>query len=361
MVNHVDYLPIYGEQVGKPEFCATCHTLFTPIVGEDGQIVGEFPEQTPYLEWLNSSYASPENYQSCQDCHMPRIDEPVQITNRPPWYRQKQSPFWKHHFVGGNTFILGMLKDNRQYLGSPVHEALFDKTVRRTQERLSQEAAELQIVRAEQKDKRLQIDVSVTNKTGHKFPTGFPSRRVWLFLTVVDQHKRVVFKSGGFTSEGEIVGLDSTYEPHHLVINSPAQVQIYQAIMGDVSGTKTTTLLSAAAYIKDNRLPPTGYRRSGQMASFTGIKGEALTDADFNAVGTQEGSGTDIVTYDIDLSDAHFPVTIKAQLLYQSSSPRFLDDLVQEDAPAISRFKKMYAQADNTPIVIDSITYDWGK
>lgn len=361
MMNHVDYLPIHGGQVDKPEFCATCHTLFTPIVGENGQIVGEFPEQTPYLEWINSSYASSENYQSCQDCHMPRVDEPVKITNRPPWYQVEQSPFWKHHFIGGNTFILEMLKDNRQYLGSPIPEALFERTIRRTEERLSQEAADLQILKVGQSNNRLQIDVSVTNKTGHKFPTGFPSRRVWLYLSVMDQQERLIFESGGYTPTGEIIGLDSTYEPHHLVINSPDQVQIYQSVMGDVSGKKTSTLLSAATYLKDNRLPPKGYQQSGQMASFTGIKGKAVTDMNFNAVGTQEGSGTDIVTYDIDLNDAEFPLSIKAQLLYQSSSTGFLDNLFQDDTPAISRFKEIYSHADMTPTVVDSILYDWGN
>ncbi len=361
MINHVDYLPIYGTQVDKPEFCATCHTLFTPIVAEDGQIAGEFPEQTPYLEWLNSSYSSPENYQSCQDCHMPKVNEPVKITNRPPWYQVKQTPFWKHHFIGGNTFILEMLQDNRQRLGSPIPEALFEQTIKRTEERLSQEAAEISIMRVEQKDARLQVDVSVANRTGHKLPTGFPSRRVWLYLSVADLKERVIFESGSYTSEGEIVGLDSTYEPHHMVIDSFDQIQIYQSIMGDVSGKKTSTLLSAAIYLKDNRLPPKGYQRTGQMASFTGIKGKAATDMNFNAAGTQEGSGTDIVTYDIDLNDALFPLTIKVKLLYQSSSPQFLDNLLQDDSPAISRFKEMYAHTDNTPTVLDSITYSWSE
>jgi hypothetical protein len=87
MINHVNYLPTYGAQVDKPELCATCHTLFTPFVDEQGNIAGEFPEQTPYLEWLNSSYAVSDSYQSCQDCHMPRIDEPIRSAIVPPGTR----------------------------------------------------------------------------------------------------------------------------------------------------------------------------------------------------------------------------------------------------------------------------------
>ena len=117
--------------------------------------------------------------------------------------------------------------------------------------------------------------------------------------------------------------------------------------MGDVEGKETTTLLSAATYLKDNRLPPRGFLRSGQMASVTGIQGKAAGDMNFNAAGTEEGTGTDIVIYDIDVGEPRPAVTIRAQLLYQSSSPRFLADLLQDDAPAIARFREMYARADN--------------
>ena len=180
MINHVNYLPVYGEQVDRPELCATCHTLFTPYVDEDGKIAGKFPEQTPFLEWLNSTYSSSDNYQSCQDCHMPRIDEPVKITNRPPWYQVRQTPFWKHHFIGGNKFVLTIMRDQREPLGIMVSEAQFERTIKRTAERLGREAAGISISRLEQRGNRLMVDVGVYNKTGHKFPTGFPSRRAWI-------------------------------------------------------------------------------------------------------------------------------------------------------------------------------------
>lgn len=40
--------------------CATCHTLFTPYVDNEGNVAGEAPEQTPYLEWKNSIYPQQE-------------------------------------------------------------------------------------------------------------------------------------------------------------------------------------------------------------------------------------------------------------------------------------------------------------
>lgn len=354
MIHHVNYLPMYGEQVDKPELCATCHTLFTPYVDEEGRIAGEFPEQTPYLEWLNSSYASSDEYQSCQDCHMPKIDEPIKITNRPPWYQVRQSPFWKHHFIGGNRFVLEMMKENRERLGVIPSENQLNLTIKRTEERLRHDSAEILIDKVGWNGNRLQVDVKVVNKTGHKFPTGFPSRSVWIHFVVLDEQNRTVFESGNFTDQGEIVNLDGAYEPHHDIINSPEQTQIYQAIMGDTAGKRTETLIKSASYIKDNRIPPKGFLSSGPMTEYTGIAGKAAGDDDFNISGNQEGSGTDLVSYSIDLNGARSPLTITVQLLYQSSNAVFIENLLQDDTPAISRFKSMYENVSNIPVIVDS-------
>ncbi len=361
MLHHVNYLPVYGDQVGKAELCATCHTLFTPYVDREGNIAGEFPEQTPYLEWLNSYYATADDYRSCQDCHMPRIDEPVKITNRPPWYQVRQSPFWQHEFTGGNRYVLEMMQENTQRLGIGAPANQFDKTIARTAARLQQEAAEIKIERIAADNNRLQVEVSVVNKTGHKFPTGFPSRRAWIHLTVVDRLGREVFASGSYTPQGRIMAVDASYQPHYDVIDSPGQVQIYQAIMADVSGEQTFTLLQAATYMKDNRLPPRGYRRSGPMVEFTSPAGKAIADQNFNTRDGQEGSGTDLVRYQINLGDAPFPLTVKASLLYQSNSPAFIENLLEDATPAAARLQDMAATVANTPVIVDSYVVEWAK
>lgn len=355
MLNHVDYLPLLGGQVGKPEFCATCHTLFTPFVDEKGNVAGEFPEQTPYLEWLNSVYALQDNYLTCQDCHMPKIDDPVKITNRPPWYRVKQSPFWRHTFIGGNRFILEIMRENREELSIITPDILLDRTTKRTEDRLRNDSASIFLVNTAIADNsRLKLDVKVENKTGHKFPTGFPSRRAWIHLVVIDGESRTIFESGNFNDQGKIISLNSVYEPHHDVIDSPGQVQIYQAIMGDVSGKRTETLLNSAQYIKDNRIPPRGFVKAGPMGEYTVITGNADSDSNFNIANNKEGTGADLVTYTVELNNAIFPLTVKGELLYQSSNPTFLDNLLRDDTPAVSRFKFMYDPAANRPVLVDS-------
>ena len=80
---------------------------------------------------------------------------------------------------------------------------------------------------------------------------------------------------------------------HYDVITDPGQVQIYEAVMGDAAGQVTHSLLGATTYLKDNRLPPRGFRLDGPEHPHTAIRGGAADDANFNS----GGSGRDEVTY----------------------------------------------------------------
>ena len=71
MIASSGFIPVMGEQVTQSALCATCHTVITPFVDEDGNVQGTFPEQTPFLEWLNSDYSDDT---ACQSCHMPQAD-----------------------------------------------------------------------------------------------------------------------------------------------------------------------------------------------------------------------------------------------------------------------------------------------
>ncbi|MBN1223009.1 MAG: hypothetical protein JXB23_07150, partial [Candidatus Aminicenantes bacterium] len=59
------FIPNQAAHIRSSEFCASCHTLFTHGLSEKGEVLGEFPEQVPYLEWKHSSYS---NSRSCQAC-----------------------------------------------------------------------------------------------------------------------------------------------------------------------------------------------------------------------------------------------------------------------------------------------------
>ncbi|MEE4165077.1 MAG: hypothetical protein V2I35_03695, partial [Desulfocapsaceae bacterium] len=310
----------------------------------------------PYLEWLNSSYASGENSRSCQDCHMPRVDEPIKITNRPPWLKNRQSPFWKHHFTGGNVFVLEMMQAHPETVDLRASADDFQLTIQRTKRRLSEEAATVSVASELLDLQHLRVSVTVTNKTGHKFPSGFPVRRAWLQLQVRDNSGAVIFDSGSWDGNGEIIGLDEGVEPHYEVINSADQVQIYQAVMGDVDNNPTYTLLRAAGYVKDNRLVPAGYLENGPMAVHTRITGRARSDDNFNKEAGKEGSGSDTLVYEVRVDKAGFPLDITTRLLYQTVPPQFISDLLQDKTAAGERLALMYSSMNKDPVVIASVS-----
>ena len=313
--------------MNKAELCAACHTLFTPTVNPAGEVVGEFPEQTPYLEWKNSAYryGGPEE-KTCQECHMPKARGGVVISNRPRRLAPR-SPFFKHFFVGGNTFMLEALAEHRVELKVTAGPEHLNLTRQRTLEQLTKKAAAVSIVKAEASGGGLVILVRVTNRAGHKFPTGFPSRRAWIHLTVTDRKGETFFESGGYDGRGAIVGLGADagvggFERHHREVAAPGRVQIYEGVMKDTEGRITFTLLEAAAYAKDNRLPPKGYdpARAEKAAA---VIGAAAADQDF--IG-----GSDKIVYRVRSSGHQPPFTVRAQFLYQTASPGFLADLAAD-------------------------------
>ena len=112
------FTPTYGAHIRESKLCGTCHNLKTEAIDPLTQTLTgvQFPEQMPYKEWLASSFNSATNPKSCQSCHMPAAAGPVRLANVGP--DRTQSPFGKHHFVGGNAFMLTMLKNNRESTNS---------------------------------------------------------------------------------------------------------------------------------------------------------------------------------------------------------------------------------------------------
>ena len=352
MENNVNYTPSYGEQTHRSELCATCHTLFTPYVDNNGNIVGEAPEQTPYLEWKNSVY--PQQDIHCQSCHMPDLDEAVVISNRPQSLSAR-SPFARHYFVGGNVYMLNILKKYGDELGVTATSAQFDSTIKRTMNMLQNETADLDYGLS-WVDDTLAIDVSVLNKTGHKFPTAYPSRRAWINVQITDPGTgNILWESGAYSMDSlEIKGLDNGYEPHHDIITQENQIAIYQSIMRDIDGKVNYVLLRAAGFLKDNRLPPAGFSSEGPFYDSTHVEGLAQKDPDFNA----NNSGSDKVHYRISGLNPALTYNVKIRLYYQSLTPRYVNHLLSYDTPEVNRFRSYYEATPNAPVVVDSLLFN---
>lgn len=355
MQSALNYTPQYGAHKTQSEVCATCHTLFTPIVDDLGTILGQFPEQTPYLEWKNSVFSQPASIQSCQDCHMPITTDPVVISSFPPGV--EHTPFYKHYFVGGNAFMLSLLKNNIDGLGLTASEEQFDRTIERTLDQLRTRTVNVSVAELDADDGKARVAVRLENLAGHKFPTGYPARRAWLKFVARDAGGNVLFESGAWNPDGEIVGLSDPFEPHHDLIANPADVQVYEPIIADLGGAVTTSLMGAASYLKDNRLPPRGYLSTGSHAASTAIIGDAATDPNFNRDAAVEGTGADVVTYEFDISAADGAVTVEATLVYQSVAPRFVAPFRDTAMPKAVSFLAMYDAEENAPATVGHVSH----
>jgi hypothetical protein len=334
MQSATGFQPTEGAYVRQSELCATCHTLVTKALGPKGEVIGHLPEQMPFQEWKHSAYVGEQR--SCQFCHMPGVEEDTPITSVLGTPRKGLA---RHTFVGGNFFMQRMLNRYRGDLGVVATQVEMEASIGATVTNLLTSTAELSIDRAERSGGRLLADVRVGNLTGHKLPTGYPSRRAWLHVTVRDRSGHVVFQSGAMASNGAIAGNDNDadaagVEPHHTEIRTADQVQIYESVMGDSDGRPTTGLLTAVRYLKDNRLLPKGFDKSTADPSIA-VVGGASDDADFG------GSG-DRVRYAIAVAEADGPFQIDAELRFQVIGFRWAENLRAYRAKETSRFVGYY-------------------
>ncbi|MCP5527084.1 MAG: hypothetical protein H7A47_09805 [Verrucomicrobiales bacterium] len=339
MQRHVAYVPEFGTQVQESAFCGTCHTLHTPVLDAGGAIAAWFPEQTPYLEWLAGDLAR-EGTQ-CQDCHMPRLDEAIKISARPPWLGGRR-PFWRHQFAGGNAFMLRLMSGPAGSVGSQREPQHLARTAAAAREQLRR-AVSLE-VKGRRHPGGVELDVRVVNRTGHKLPTGHPYRRAWLHVQVRDATGRVRYASGTPDASGTLPRTGPGYAPHHDEITTPEQVQIYESVMGDSAGERTYGLLAAVRYLKDNRIPPRGFDPT-QSVEDVAVRGRAVDDSDFAA----PTRGSDTVRYRLDLAEAEGPLEADVVLFYQAVPPEAVAHLEDLDGAAARRFTRWFRQADNTP------------
>ncbi|RPI56220.1 MAG: hypothetical protein EHM55_05660, partial [Acidobacteria bacterium] len=219
------FQPTEALHVRQSELCATCHTLITKALGPNGDVIGELPEQMPFQEWKHSAYVSEER--SCQSCHMPVVQEETPIASV---LGAPRKGFARHTFVGGNFFMQRMLGRYRDDLGVLATVDEMDAAVKATLNNLQTSTARVFVDRAELSNGRLLADVRIENLTGHKLPTGYPSRRAWLHVTVRDRSGRTVFESGAVDPRGSIAGNDNdmnahSVEPHYTEIRQRDQVQ----------------------------------------------------------------------------------------------------------------------------------------
>ena len=348
MVGVTGYWPVQHDFISQSETCAGCHTLITNTVDLSGNLTGgEFVEQATYHEWLNSTY---NDTLSCQGCHMPQYADNVRLITGYPGIPPRQN-FSKHHFTGANSFMLKIMKEHWLELGIDATPAQFDSAIARTTEMLTLKSVDMDVAISSITLDTIFVEVELLNKAGHKFPSGYPSRRVVLEVVMLSSTGDTIFQSGTLNNNYEAFGQDPTYEPHYDWINNEDDAQIYEIVMGDVNNDVTTTLERADHPIKDNRLVPVGFSNTHPSYDTTELAGVVLSDPNFNYNGTS-GSGTDQISYHIPTGGYQGSFSVSARLLYQTLPPKWNDEMFSYNSAEIDTFRNMYNAADRSPVVV---------
>jgi len=374
-------------------------------------------EQATYLEWLNSEYENelnPKNpkAKSCQDCHMsPGLKDErhgidiaqlktriaaVQDTTYPDAenlapheklnIRLRETGYRRHNFSGLNVFLVEMFNQFDDVLGVRKTDFMTGSTkdlenaVQNFLRTARSETATVEVIAEHEGTTRLTARVLVKNKAGHRFPSGVGFRRAFLELAVLEPAEsgggpeRVVWSSGRTNELGVLLGADGKplatesfardadgkqqFQPHHEVITSPDQVQVYETLLKDATGNFTTSFVRGCDTVKDNRLLPRGWKRDGPGPALTGRFLQATYPDSATAADPRyaDGSGSDEVTYNIELPtgvDAS-RVRVRATLYYQAMPPYFLRNLftTAPDGPATQRLHHLgsHLNLKGTPI-----------
>ncbi len=426
MENALGIKPKYSEYVKSSRLCGSCHTINLPNVDnplKPGEKLTDLDraeknpafkpfrhsiEQATYLEWLNSEYQTEfnptPNAQSCQQCHMPggyhnaakkidvkQIQQPIAIVQddtypaaegRAPLdkirVRVREEGYVRHELLGLNVFLLEMFNQFNDVLGvrkddymSGSKTGLAD-TISNAAQQARERTADIEVSSLKIEGGKLTADVKVTNKTGHRLPSGVGFRRAFIEFLVIenrDGRERVIWASGRTNRVGVILDGNGQilaseffteykegrqtrqhYQPHYRKITSPDQVQIYEELVQDARGRFTTSFIHRDTDLKDNRLLPKGWSRKGPSDSIphdfleaTFPKGDAAEDPEY-----LNGSGADTVTYEVTLPMGVDPasVTVQATLYYQSIPPFYLN-MRFTTAPQGAATKRLYYLASN--------------
>lgn len=359
MQQFVGFEPLYSDHVSSSELCASCHTLVIESLDLDGQATGNvYIEQATYHEWLNSMYSA--NDLSCQSCHLPVLEEPV-VVSANYQFLEPRPHYSQHELVGGNVTMLQMMKTYRDTLNITADTSNFDRTISKTLKMLQQKSLNADLDYLGSTSDTLLFEYTIENKAGHKFPSGFPSRRAFVeFLLIDTDQGDTVFHSGGYNEDFELIAHNEDFEPHYDFISKEDQVQVYELVPADINGDFTTILERGYQTIKDNRLVPKGFSSDHFTYDTVAVVGMAVEDSNYNLnTDGSEGSGKDKIIFGIKMGTFTGSVKAYAKVHYQTLSPRWINPLFEDaQLPEIQHFKSMYETSDLQPIVISSDSID---
>ncbi|MBP6630911.1 MAG: hypothetical protein KA297_15865 [Kofleriaceae bacterium] len=351
----------YGPHLSSSALCGSCHTVELAPMQADGSPAGpSYLEQATYLEWRNSDFrteapAGPTPT-SCIDCHMAQLRttdagvvrgvdaDGVVLSSRPPSGLPARDGVRRHQLAGGNAYLLRVLADDPAAVGSRLAPAAL-RTAAAASEQMLATAAALRLADVHLVGGRLRATVTVINQTGHKLPTGYPFRRMWLRWVARDRAGQVV-ATGGQHRAGALVDhrgqrLDpaGVTLPHRDRITDPDEIALWEAIPVDGAGRRSHQIVDTVGLGKDNRILPAGWRVDHPDGARLGPTGVGA-DPTFVA-------GADQVQLDVPAAAA---AALEVELLYQSIPPETLDSYHGVPGRAPLAFIRMTARTPPLPV-----------
>ena len=333
------HTPKHSVHMASSRLCASCHTVLVHRLDATGQPIGdEIPEQATFLEWRASAYVDGgPRAKTCQGCHMPTSEDELgegaaietPFATRPPDAPPRRG-YRRHALRGGNAYLLRRLADHTAWLNAPTKPELLRAAADATETFLTS-SAELLIESVSKKA----IKVTVSNRAGHKLPTGYPTRRMWLHATVRDASGKTLAEWGGhrdgaLVDNGKRIDGPGVITPHRTTLDGPGQVVIWEAVPVDAQGKRTHLLLGTASIVKDNRILPIGWKKTHADAART--KPIGVSDPDFVA-------GQDSIQIVLPAGAAK----LELELLYQPIPPETIESYDKQDSKEAARFLAIVA------------------
>ena len=317
------------------ELCATCHDIDNPLLTFDvgsgefklnalntgaGATDHLFPIERTYSEWKFSTFAGSgvsgldypglkrlSNTEAgpitvCQDCHMPMINAPN--ANGGP-----SRNLGKHQWSGGSAVWQdGIVK---------AWENTADTSLDKTQTTADKTLGLDMLKRAAQLDVAIvngQLEIKITNNTGHKLPTGYAEgRRMWIEIYQL-KGPAPVFTSGLMAG---VIGplIQDPYLKSYEIKLGLTDAHAQNIGRPEIAGEGFHFIINNKVF-KDNRIPPRG---------FTNF---AFASRDMQPVGASYADGQYWDT-------TYYPIhpeadSISVRLMYQTASSEYLDFLASE-------------------------------
>lgn len=364
--------PKYGAQISSSAMCGNCHNVLLPKISNEGEVLGASYEQSTHLEWANSVYGQKDSdqFKSCQGCHMPHTYNGeklkfkianIESSDFPPTTHRlpddeirlkERSPYPRHTLHGLNLFLNQMFQQFPIILGFRQIDYMNGNnrpSLLNGQDSIlhmaRKETAKVDIKYLSKSDRGITVDVLVTNKAGHYFPSGVGFRRAFLEFLVLDKEGNTIWASGRTNKLGMI--LDGTtdktlpsesfvknpkvWQPHYEKITSGSEVQIYQEVILNSDQNVTTSFLRRVSDVKDNRIRPKGFdpeyfkRQSSKyiqaLAKLHGVEDDPYYSS-------PSLTGADKIRYEIKLDSRHLAKVdkVKVTLYNQSIPPGYLEE-----------------------------------